>query len=202
MSGATLKSKGDMKRQGRGAMDSCVSKSGDITIVRWQDNNVVNVASTFVGIGNMDKVKRWRKKDKAYIDVDRPEIINYYNDFMGGVDLMDRLISYYSMAFRTKRWQTRVILHLLSMSVVNSWIEYRERELTKRVSHKLVMDLLSFREELADSLCKSEVSPARFRGRPSMRSLLSYTPIQHQHLFYQLLRFHTIVLITGPKRCY
>ena len=84
MSGAIFKSKGDMKRQGRGAMDSCVSKSGDITIVRWQDNNVVNVASTFVGMGNIDKVKRWSKKDKAYIDVDRPDIIKYYNNFMKG----------------------------------------------------------------------------------------------------------------------
>ena len=36
------------------------------------------------------------------------------------------------------------------MSVVNSWIEYREKELQKRVSRKLVIDLLSFREELAD----------------------------------------------------
>ena len=93
MSGAILKSKGDMKRQGRGAMDSCVSKSGDFTIVRWQDNNVVNVASAFVGMGNIGKVKRWSKKDKAYIDVDHLERIKYYNDFMGGVDLMDRLIS-------------------------------------------------------------------------------------------------------------
>ena len=90
---------------------------------------------------------------------------------------MDRLISYYSMTFKAKEWPTRVILHLLSMSVVNSWIEYRERELRKGVSRKLVMDLLSFREKLADSLCKSEVSPARFRGQPSMRSLLSYTHI-------------------------
>ena len=164
-----------MKHQG--AMDSCVSKSGDIPVVRWPDNNVVNVASTFVGMGNIDKVKRWSKKDKTYIDVDCPEIIKYYNDFMREVDLMDHLISYYSLTFRTKRWPTRVILHLLSMSAVNSWIEYRERELKKRVGGKLVMDLLSFREELADSLCKSEVSPARFRGRPSMRSLLNYTPI-------------------------
>ena len=65
MSGAILKSKGDMKRQGRDAMDSFVSKSGDITIVRWQDNNVVNVASTFVGMENIDKVKRWSKKIRA-----------------------------------------------------------------------------------------------------------------------------------------
>ena len=139
-------------------------KSGDITFVRWQNNNVVYVASTFVGMGNIDKVKRWSKKDKDYIDADHPEIIKYYNDFIGVVDLMDRLISYYSMTFRTKRWPTRVILHLLSMSVVNSWIEYRQRELKKEMSRKLVMDLLSFREELADSLCKSEVSPACFRG--------------------------------------
>ena len=77
---------------------------------------------------------------------------------------MDHLISYYSMTFRTKPWPTIVIPHLLSMRVVNSWIEYHERELKKGVSRKLVVDLLSFQEELADSLCKSEVSPARFRG--------------------------------------
>ena len=140
MSGVILKSKGDMKRQGRGAMDSFVSKSGNITIARWQDNNVF----TFVGMGNIGKVKRWRKKNKAYIDADRPEIIKYYNDFMGRVDLMGRLISYYSMTFRTKRWPTKVILYLLSMSLVKSWIGYRERELKKGVSHKLVIDLLSF----------------------------------------------------------
>ena len=96
---------------------------------------------------------------------------------MGRVDLMDRLISYYSMMFRTKRWPTRVILHLLLMSVVNSWMEYRERELKKGVSRKLAMDLLRFRPEFADSLCKIELRATRFRGRPSMRSLLNYTPI-------------------------
>ena len=45
---------------------------------------MVNAASTFVRIGNVDKVKQWWKKDKAYIDVDRPEIIKHYNDFTGG----------------------------------------------------------------------------------------------------------------------
>ena len=45
------------------------------------------------------------------------------------------------------------------------------------MSRKLEMDFLSFREKLADSLCKSEVSPARFRGQPSVRSPLNYTPV-------------------------
>ena len=114
---------------------------------------------------------------------------------------MDRIIFYYSVTFRTKRWPTRVILHLFSIRVVNSKIEYREREHKKVVSHQLVMDLLSFREELASgSLCKSEVIQARFRGRLSMRILLNYTPIPRKKIPpVTVLRFNMMVLITGPK---
>ena len=79
MPGAILKSKSDMI-EAKVEVQWTVSNSDDITIVRWQGNNVVNVA--FVRMGNIDKVKRWSKKDKAYIDVDRPEIIKYYNYFM------------------------------------------------------------------------------------------------------------------------
>ena len=64
---------------------------------------MVNIAFTFVGIGGKNKVKRWNKKEKKYIKVDGPEAIRYQNDYMGGVDLMDRLISYYPTTFRIKR---------------------------------------------------------------------------------------------------
>ena len=57
-----------------------VSKDKNICIVRWQDNNMVNIASTSVGICDEDKVKRWNKKEKKYIEIDRPEAIRYYND--------------------------------------------------------------------------------------------------------------------------
>ena len=45
-------------------MDTCVSKDKNIWIVRCQDNNMVNIASVFVGIIDKDKVKRWNKKEK------------------------------------------------------------------------------------------------------------------------------------------
>ena len=70
MPGAILKSKSDMI-EAKVEVQWTVSNSDDITIVRWQGNNVVNVA--FVRMGNIDKVKRWSKKDKAYIDIDCPE---------------------------------------------------------------------------------------------------------------------------------
>ena len=62
MPGAILKSKSDMI-EAKVEVQWTVSKSDDITIVRWQSNNVVNVA--FVRMGNIDKVKRWSKKNKA-----------------------------------------------------------------------------------------------------------------------------------------
>ena len=70
MPGAILKSKSDMI-EAKVEVQWTVSNSDDITIVRWQGNNVVNVA--FVRMGNIDKVKRWSKKNKAYIDIDCPE---------------------------------------------------------------------------------------------------------------------------------
>ena len=104
---------GEMKKGGRGTMDTRISKDKNICIVRWEDNNMVNIASTFVGIVDKDKVKRWNKEKKKYIEVDRPEPIRYYSDYMGGVDLMDCLISYYPMRFRTKQWPTRLFFTYL-----------------------------------------------------------------------------------------
>ena len=139
---------------------------------------MVNIAFTFVGNGDKDKVKCWNKKEKKYIEIDRPETIRYYNDYVGGLDLIDYLISYYPMTFRTKRWPTRVILDLFTMSVANAWIEYRERERKKGMKRNQILDpLLSFREEVGQGLCKAELSPIRVRGRPSFQGLLNHCPI-------------------------
>ena len=98
---------------------------------------------------------------------------------MGGLDLMDRLISYYPMRFRTKRWPTRVIFNLFTMSLANAWIEYDERRKRKKgMKRNQILDpLLSFREDVGHALCKAELSPICVSGRPSFQSLLNYCPI-------------------------
>ena len=144
-------------------MDTHVSKHKNICIVRLQDNNMVNAVSPFVGIGDKDKVKRSSKIEKKYIEVDRPEAVRHYNNCIGGVDLMDRLISYNPTAFRTKRWLTRVILDLLTMNVVIAWTEYREWEQKKGMKRNHILDLIQFPEEFDQALCKAELSPNRVR---------------------------------------
>ena len=130
----------------------------EVVVVRLYDNSSVNVTSTFVGIGATDLVNRWSTKEKTFVPVDQPGAIKVYNDFMGGVDKMDFLISLYPMVFRTKKWSTRVILHLVSLSLVNAWIEYKEREAAQSSRKKNIMDLLSFQEHVAEALCKAETN--------------------------------------------
>ena len=83
-------SKNEMKKGGRETMDTHVSKDKNMCVVRCQDNNMVNIASTFLGISHKDKIKRWNIKEKKYIEVDRLETIKFYNDYMEGVEIMDR----------------------------------------------------------------------------------------------------------------
>ena len=93
---------------------------------------------------------------------------------MEGVELMDRLISCYPMTFRTKRWPTRVILHLFTVRLANAWIKYCGRERKKGMKlNQILLDLLSFWEEVG----QAELSPNPIRGRPSFQSLLNYCPI-------------------------
>ena len=47
------------------------------------------------------------------------------------------------------------------MSVVIAWIEYGEWERKKGMKRNHILDLISFREEFDQTLCKAELSPNR-----------------------------------------
>ena len=82
----------ELKTKGRGSLDFRVNQEENI-IVRWYDNKAVNLLSSFVGVEPLGNVKRWKinRKAKTYIMVPRPAIVDTYNRFMGGIDLLDML---------------------------------------------------------------------------------------------------------------
>ena len=50
-------------------------------------------------------------------------VIADYNQNMGGVDLTDQYLSYYSLTTRrTLKWWKKVLWCLIDVSVLNSWI--------------------------------------------------------------------------------
>ncbi|CAI6375449.1 unnamed protein product [Macrosiphum euphorbiae] len=57
-------------------------------------------------------------------DVQKPEIISYYNSTKGGVDALDEKCSIYSTGRRTRRWPLAIFYRLLDVSSVNSYVLY------------------------------------------------------------------------------
>jgi hypothetical protein len=78
-----------MMKLGRGSIDQSIRSDDKIAVIKWFDNKPVVLASSKDGMMPTDQCRRWSKKDKAYIMVNRPAVVNAYNSNMGGVDLLD-----------------------------------------------------------------------------------------------------------------
>ena len=78
-----------MKKEKRGSSDVVTDVSSNITAVRWKDNNVVNVISTFPSKQPNQQVKSYCHLEKRRVNIEQPNNTNQYNMSMGGVDSMD-----------------------------------------------------------------------------------------------------------------
>ncbi|KAG7253638.1 hypothetical protein CRUP_032504 [Coryphaenoides rupestris] len=96
-----------------------------------------------------DTCQRWDKKRKRYVTISRPSIVCEHNSKMGGVDLVDRMMSYYRMSVRTKKWTLRMLMHFTDLALANSWLVYRKDLTVCGTPEKSIMQFLEFRMEVA-----------------------------------------------------
>ena len=134
-------------------------------LICWLDNGVVTLASTLSGVEPQNKVKCWSDSAKEHIDVDRPDAVQLYNNFMGGVDKLDFLISLHRILAKTRKWPVRMIFHFLDFSLANSWLQYRDFEVDQGTPKSNIVDLLACHDEVVLSLIMSRL-PGRSLGRP------------------------------------
>lgn len=162
----------EMKKTGRGTVKEFVTTvdGTQISCVRWYDNKVVSLLSTFVGVEPLAKVKRWSSRDKATIEIDCPQVIRVYNEHMGGVDLLDSLLGLYRIHIRSKKWYHRIFFHLVDLCVVNSWILYR-RVCNQKDSGTTALCLCDYKAHLAEALCKVNKPCKAGRKRPGRPSI-------------------------------
>ncbi|KAI4818153.1 hypothetical protein KUCAC02_011513, partial [Chaenocephalus aceratus] len=123
-----------MKNTGRGTSSELSTEDGKLFVVKWYDNKPVLMMSVVHGTEPEDTCQRWDKKLKQYLTVSRPSIVREYNLKMGGVDLIDRLISYYRMSARTKKCTMRMLMHFTDLALANSWLLYRKYLHQRRAS--------------------------------------------------------------------
>lgn len=162
-----LKNDKEMKNEPRGSYEEMISNEGKVVLTKWYDNKGVVVASNFIAAGNVQNCKRWDKHRKQFIDVPRPEAIKLYNESMGGVDKLDFLISLYRIFIRARKWTLRMIDHSIDLAITNSWLEYMRDAKALNLPKKNTLDLIHFRQHVAQALIFSNQSRQKKRGRPS-----------------------------------
>ena len=107
-----------------------------------------------------------------------PAIVHKYNQFMGGVDLMDALVALYRIHTRSKKYYHKFLFHFLDVTVVNCWLLYRRDCKDMQVPSKHVMMLQEFKLSVAEALLLEGKKPCpRKRGRPSAAESVS---LQHE----------------------
>lgn len=93
-----------------------------------------------------------------YIEISRPQAVVQYNRFIGGVDLSDRMIAHYPHAVKNKKYHMRIVFHFLNVSLINAWIQYRQKK-------GINIPLLEFKASVASTLL--QLNQPKKPGRPS-----------------------------------
>ncbi|CAF3536949.1 unnamed protein product [Rotaria sp. Silwood1] len=171
--GLIVKDEKDLSKEGKESMDHRVAGVDGVELcaVRWYDNKTDNCLSTLYGCQPTDLVERWSSKEKNHIQIAQPNIVKAYNQYMGGVDLIDMLISLYRINGRSKKYYTKIIFHLIDLSIVNGWLLYCRHCSQLNIQKRGTMSLLLFRISVAEAMLKSAPpTPSTKRGRPSLDS--------------------------------
>lgn len=135
--------------------------TANLTIVRWNDNSVVTMASNNFSVLPLHNAKRYNRKEKKHIHIPQPHMISEYDKFMGGVDQQDNGVVNYRINIRGKKWWWwPLFVNVIDSVIVNAWKLFQH-------SHNTKIPQLDFRSHTAVSLMKT--------FKPSKRNLLMLT---------------------------
>jgi hypothetical protein len=103
--------------------------------LKWMDKRPVCMLTTIQDDSMMTKVRRTRRVEGGQEEIRKPVVVEEYNNYMGGVDKSDQLLSYYGFSHRRVKWWKRAAFHLLDMAVVNAYILYSTSTQSSKNSH-------------------------------------------------------------------
>lgn len=127
-------------------------------MVKWYDNKLALMISAVHDREPEGTCQRWDKKLKKYVTILQPTIVSEYNSKMGGVDLVDRIMSYYRMSGHRKKWTLQKLMHFTDLALANTWLLYRKDLTVCGTPEKNIMKFLEFRMVVAMTFLAQHVS--------------------------------------------
>ena len=155
-----------LEKESRGFYDQFTDKNDVLTVVGWNDNRCVYVASNCLLSNPTTSATRFCRKQKKKINVEQPQLIKVYSKLMGGVDRCDQNISTYRISIKGKKWWWALFAWIPDMVMQNCWLLYRQNKSPEDPT----LDLLAFRREIVQTYLKKYAKPAS-NGRPRGRIL-------------------------------
>ncbi|CAK1587174.1 unnamed protein product [Parnassius mnemosyne] len=118
-------------------------RKGQIYVSMWRDKRPVFTIST------RDHPKLIQVSNRYGKVATKPAEVAAYNCFMGGVDRVDQMTSYYSSPRKSLRWYKRVTFHCLDVAVWNAYYLYK-KYVKKNDRYKSI----EFRDQLIKEMCQ------------------------------------------------
>ena len=97
-----------------------------------------------------------------YSELQKPDIILFYNKTKGGVDTLDRLVESYTVRRKTNKWTVNVFMYMLDVAAYNAYVLYCDKNpaITDKKNSRQRKELL---EKLALELLEEQIIQ-RFNG--------------------------------------
>jgi len=153
-------------------------ENNQVLLTLWRDKKHVLLVSN-VGDDNIIQVQRNRKvisDSQSYrkVTIDCPENIALYARNSRGVDVFDQVISYYTVDHKSVKWYMRIVLHLLSVIINNSFILYcKAKKTLSKCSNQLEFRISIIKALISEMRKRKNIIETPKRMRRSLSSIQS-----------------------------
>ena len=114
--------------------DDCVfRRDGPLLALKWRPKKEKKEVLMLSTIHEAIMVETG-KTDRDGNKIEKPEPVYYYCSRMGGVDLNDQLLNYFTFLRKSTKWSKKLLIHLFNLVILNAYIlnrHYGSKKMTQ-----------------------------------------------------------------------